>query len=117
MPHEAYVAGRPLLAYGKDSYFGRVVDVLTARASRGALAPTCESDMADVLKALALTGQGLAWLPASSIGTDLAQGRLVQAGAAAWRFELEIVFVFARSNDHVRALVASSLGRVRIVPG
>nr|WP_307727463.1 LysR family transcriptional regulator [Massilia rhizosphaerae] len=103
----------PLLAYGKDSYFGRVVDVLTARASPGALARACESDMADVLKALALTGQGLAWLPASSVGAELAQGRLVHAGGAAWRFELDIVFVFARPNDHVRALVAASHAGMR----
>jgi DNA-binding transcriptional LysR family regulator len=103
----------PLLAYGNDSYFGRVVDYLTARTSPGALARACESDMADVLKALALTGQGLAWLPASAIGDELAQGRLVQAGGAAWRLELEILFVFAKSNGHVRDLIAGGAGAGR----
>jgi len=101
----------PLLAYGKDSYFGRVVDYLRSKAGTGALSRTCESDMADVLKALALTGQGLAWLPASAIGAELAEGRLVRAGGPAWCLEVEILFVFARSNPHAHDIVAAAGAR------
>lgn len=106
-------AARPLphLAYGKDSYFGRVVDYLKSRADACALTRACESDMADVLKALALTGQGLAWLPASAIVKELAEGRLVRAGGPAWCLEVEILFVFARSNPRAHDIALAATAR------
>ncbi|MES2258208.1 MAG: LysR substrate-binding domain-containing protein [Pseudomonadota bacterium] len=88
----------PLLAYGQHSYFGRVVEYLMGRAGPCAITRTSESDMAEVLKALALAGQGLAWLPASCIETELAEGRLVHAGGQAWRFGMRIIIVRARAN-------------------
>lgn len=86
----------PLLAYGRDSYFGRVVDYLIGQAGPCAATVMCESDMADVLKGFALAGMGVAWLPASCIAAELADGRLVAAGGASWRLELQIMVVRAR---------------------
>ncbi|WP_252405430.1 LysR substrate-binding domain-containing protein, partial [Escherichia coli] len=40
-----------------------------------------ETDMAEGLKAMALEGHGLAFLPASSVQKELASGRLVPAAA------------------------------------
>jgi DNA-binding transcriptional LysR family regulator len=46
--------------------------------------------LASVLKSMALEGRGLAWLPRSIIGEELATGRLQVAGPAHWRLPLEI---------------------------
>ena len=88
----------PLLAYGRDSYFGRVVDYLTARAGPSALSVACESDMAEVLKSFAIAGMGVAWLPESSIAPELQAGRLVPAGGPAWSLRLQILVVRTRGN-------------------
>lgn len=88
----------PMLTYGQDSYFGRVVEYLIARAGPCAVTKSCESDMAEVLKAFALAGQGLAWLPTSCIQSELAEGRLVRAGGAAWCLRLQILVVRSRAN-------------------
>jgi DNA-binding transcriptional LysR family regulator len=46
--------------------------------------------LASVLRTMALDGRGLAWLPETLIGDDLASGRLVEAAPAEWRVELEV---------------------------
>ena len=81
----------PYLSYTATSYFGRVVQRLQERAGQ----PTClqsgyESDMAELLKTMALSGHGLAWLPESCIGRELAEGKLVRAGGDLWTMRLEI---------------------------
>lgn len=96
----AAAAPLPLLAYGRDSYFGRVVDYLTTRAGPCALSPACESDMAEVLKGFAMAGMGLAWLPESSIAQDMQAWRLLPAGGPAWSLRLQILAVRSRDNAH-----------------
>lgn len=96
----AQAAPLQLLAYGRDSYFGRVVDYLTARAGPCALSAACESDMAEVLKGFAVAGMGVAWLPESSILPDLQAGRLVAAGGPAWALQLQVIVVRARDNGN-----------------
>lgn len=101
----------PLLAYGRDSYFGRVVDYLTGRCGPCAVSVACESDMAEVLKGFALAGVGIAWLPASAIAGELKDGSLVAAGSSQWSLNLQILVVRARksSNPALAALWASWL--------
>ena len=52
--------------------------------------PCYECAFAEALKEMALEGIGLAWLPESSITTELTSGSLVSCGAGAWEVELEI---------------------------
>lgn len=81
----------PLIAYSATAYFGRCLELLLQRSgARPALAPRFESDMADVLKKLALNGDGIAWLPRSLIEQELADGRLVPAGDRKWQLDLEL---------------------------
>jgi len=81
----------PYLAYTATSYFGRVVQRLQARAGQPVCLRSCyESDMAELLKTMALSGHGLAWLPESSIVRELAEGKLVRAGGDLWTMRLEI---------------------------
>jgi DNA-binding transcriptional LysR family regulator len=70
----------PYLSYGEDAYLGRLVEVITKLASVPLrLEPIYETDMAEGLKAMALEGHGLAFLPASSVRKELKSKRLVRA--------------------------------------
>ena len=81
----------PYLAYGPTSFFGRVVQHIQARAGQPAsLLNRYESDLAELLKTMTVSGHGLAWLPESCIARELAEGRLVRAGGDLWTLRLEI---------------------------
>lgn len=70
----------PYLSYGEGAYLGRLVDVITKQASAPLkLEPIYETDMAEGLKAMALEGHGLAFLPASSVKKELKAKRLLRA--------------------------------------
>jgi len=43
-----------------------------------------------VLKTMALDGRGVAWLPKTLMGDDLANGRLISVDEAAWAIEVDI---------------------------
>jgi DNA-binding transcriptional LysR family regulator len=93
----------PHISYAETTYFGRCVAHLLAHgASTTFLRTRYESDMADVLKQMALVGEGVAWLPTSLIAAELAEGTLVGAGAAAWTVDLELrVYRDASNRDEL----------------
>jgi len=73
----------PFLSYGSGAYLGRLVDMLVRLAPAPLnLDPIYETDMAEALKAMAIEGHGLAFLPASSVRKDLRARRLVKAAPA-----------------------------------
>ena len=81
----------PHLAYTPTSYFGRVVQRIVSRFGQPGCLQNCyESDLAELLKTMALSAQGMAWLPESSVTRELAEGRLVRAGGEQWSMKLEI---------------------------
>jgi DNA-binding transcriptional LysR family regulator len=58
----------PFLAYAPGAYLGRVVDwVLKQSGETCALDRVYETDMSESLKAMAIEGHGLAFLPASAV--------------------------------------------------
>ncbi|MFM2119622.1 MAG: hypothetical protein RL722_1090, partial [Pseudomonadota bacterium] len=70
---------------------GRLVDLLLKQAGAALyLDPIYETDMADGLKAMALEGHGLAFLPASSVKHELRARRLLPAGPPQGVIELAI---------------------------
>ena len=70
----------PLLAYASGAYMGHMVDQIIRQMSVAPQLETIyETDMAEGLKAMALEGHGLAFLPASSVRKELRSGRLVPA--------------------------------------
>ena len=72
----------PFLSYAAGAYLGRLVELIVKQAgSPLALDPIYETDMAEGLKAMALEGHGLAFLPASSVKKELKSRRLVPAAA------------------------------------
>ena len=72
----------PFLSYASGAYLGRLVEVI-AKLSPAPLNldPIYETDMAEGLKAMALEGHGLAFLPGSSVKKELKSKRLVRAAA------------------------------------
>ncbi|MFC5430714.1 LysR substrate-binding domain-containing protein [Paraburkholderia denitrificans] len=81
----------PLISYTDTSYFGRCLALLLGRATAApALQLHYESDMAEVLKKLVMEGEGVAWLPRSTIASELEAGDLVPAGPAAWNLDIEL---------------------------
>jgi LysR family transcriptional regulator, hypochlorite-specific transcription factor HypT len=81
----------PLIAYTETSYFGRCFGLLKDQTKTPpALRLHYESDMAEVVKRLVLEGEGVAWLPKSSIVAELEANELVAAGNAEWQLALEL---------------------------
>jgi len=78
----------PFLSYAASAYMARLVDVILKQATQAPLLePIYETDMAEGLKAMALEGHGLAFLPVSSVRKELKANRLVPS-APSGSFEL-----------------------------
>jgi len=76
-------AGHPLpyLGYAPGAYLGRVVDLILKQSSTAIhLDRVYETDMAESLKAMALEGHGIAFLPYSAVKKELRAKKLVSAG-------------------------------------
>lgn len=80
----------PYLTYAGGAYLGRLVDLIVKHApSPLKLDPLYETDMAEGLKAMALEGHGLAFLPGSSVNKELKSRHLVRA-APPGHYEVEM---------------------------
>jgi DNA-binding transcriptional LysR family regulator len=82
-------ASVPLLAYSAGAFLGRSVNLLLRQ--RGLRSTTVyETAMADSLKAMALQGMGVAWVPRLSVTGELARGELAVCAGEQWQVPLEI---------------------------
>jgi DNA-binding transcriptional LysR family regulator len=75
-------AGHPLpyLGYAPGAYLGMVVDLILKQSNTAIhLDRVYETDMSEGLKAMALEGHGIAFLPYSAVKKDLRAKRLVSA--------------------------------------
>jgi len=93
----------PFLSYASGAYMARVVEMILQRAEVPLpLDAVYETDMAEGLKAMALEGHGLAFLPESSVRQELRAGRLVRASPAG-RFEATMeVRIYRERPEAVR---------------
>ena len=74
---------QPYLAYAPGAYLGRAVDQMLKQSSTPVhLDRIYETDMAEGLKAMALEGHGIAFLPASAVRNEVAARKLVSAGGS-----------------------------------
>lgn len=81
----------PLLGYASDAFLGRVVADLLARLGEDTHLSLCyESSFAAALRAEALAGTGLGWLPRSLVTADLESGSLTVVGNSGWQTRLEV---------------------------
>jgi DNA-binding transcriptional LysR family regulator len=77
-------AGQPLpyLGYAPGAYLGRMVDLILKQSATAIhLDRVYETDMAEGLKAMALEGHGIAFLPLSAVKKELRAKKLVSAGS------------------------------------
>ncbi|MBV8379135.1 MAG: LysR family transcriptional regulator [Paucibacter sp.] len=80
----------PFLSYASGAYLSRLVELIVKEADVPLqLDALYETDMAEGLKAMALEGHGLAFLPASSVSKEVQERRLARA-APAGQFELSM---------------------------
>jgi DNA-binding transcriptional LysR family regulator len=71
---------QPFLGYAPGAYLGRAVEHLLKDTPLAAqLERVYETDMAEGLKAMAIEGHGIAFLPASAVRNEVASRRLVPA--------------------------------------
>ncbi|MDH5539289.1 MAG: LysR substrate-binding domain-containing protein, partial [Rhizobacter sp.] len=100
----------PFLSYGQGAYLGHLVDVIIRQAPAPLLLePIYETDMAEGLKAMALEGHGLAFLPGSSVKKELRSKRLVRA-CEAGHYELTMeVRIYRERPDLARHGKAGAL--------
>lgn len=74
----------PYLSYTQNAYLGRMTEVIVAKApERLYLDRTYETDMAEALKAMAIAGHGVAFLPHSAVEDAVASGALIRLDRAA----------------------------------
>jgi DNA-binding transcriptional LysR family regulator len=72
----------PYLAYAPGAYLGRVAEFLIKQAGTAIhFDRVYETDMAEGLKAMAMEGHGIAFLPHSAVTRELRAGKLVRAMA------------------------------------
>ncbi len=72
----------PFLAYTPNAYLGRMADLIIRAGNLQPMLAECfEADMAEGLKAMALAGHGVAFLPESAVQREVASGELVCAGS------------------------------------
>ncbi|MBS0448061.1 MAG: LysR family transcriptional regulator [Proteobacteria bacterium] len=91
----------PFLAYAAGAYLGQLVELIAKLAPQPLrLEPIYETDMAESLKAMALEGHGLAFLPASSVKKELRSRRLVRA-APEGQFEVAVDVRIYRERPEV----------------
>ena len=80
-----------VLGYSLESGLGRILrNVHGAALNRLPVQIVFTAHVASVLRMMALDGRGLAWLPETLIGDDMAAGRLVNAASNDWRIALEV---------------------------
>jgi DNA-binding transcriptional LysR family regulator len=91
----------PFLAYASGAYMaGMVEHILRSAPSPAHLDVVYETDMAESLKAMALEGHGLAFLPASSVRKDVRAKRLAAAGEpGVWELTMEVLLVRERPTS------------------
>jgi LysR family transcriptional regulator, hypochlorite-specific transcription factor HypT len=89
--HALHTSGPAIsyLGYGTCSFFGRgLVKLLAERPLP--LTTVYENAMSAGLKAMALAGCGVGWIPESLVADELKSGQLVAAGDASWHLPTEI---------------------------
>ncbi len=91
LPGSAH-AKLPFLSFASGAYMARLVELIVKQAAQPLhLDPIYETDMAEGLKAMALEGHGLAFLPHSSVRKELKSRRLVAAApAGAFSLTMEV---------------------------
>ncbi|MCJ2049978.1 LysR substrate-binding domain-containing protein [Methylobacterium sp. J-070] len=81
----------PYLGFSNHAYLARLVEsILQMQSDLPSLDLCYESALAAGLKAMAVAGRGVAWLPYFAVKEEFEAGQLVAAGGGRWTLPLEI---------------------------
>ena len=81
----------PFLAYSQESGLGQIMQrQLPQLGDPSRFQPAITSHHAVLLKAMALDGRGIAWLPLSLVQTEISDGRLIRHEEPAYQIALDI---------------------------
>ena len=92
----------PLLRYSKNGFLARAEDIILKRngVPEESTIRVIESPISEVLKKFALLGEGVTWLPASCIESELKSGELRVAGGESWQEVLEVRLYMLKDSDN-----------------
>jgi LysR family transcriptional regulator, hypochlorite-specific transcription factor HypT len=110
----------PWLSYSADAQLGRIAALAIDTAEPPlTVHPVFESALVEALRATALEGLGVAWLPGSLIADDLNHKRLVRAGPASLDVPLRVRVFAERSllSGRLQGLWDSARQRAEDSPG
>lgn len=80
-----------MLCYTTDSYLGQVIKHMNeSHRVRPHLKTVYENSFTEALRAAALAGHGIAWLPTGLVRDDIAKGTLMFAAPVSWSLDIEI---------------------------
>ncbi|MEH6813830.1 MAG: LysR family transcriptional regulator [Motiliproteus sp.] len=102
----------PFVAYTHDSLFGKAIDRLIQDKGHSCfLARRYENAFSHTLKSMVIERLGFAWLPKSSILSDLKEGKLCRAGDERWdiEFDIRLYYHHAARSTREQAVVETSL--------
>lgn len=101
----------PFVAYDRDSVFGRAVDQLIQNHSDNCfLSRRYENPYSHTLRSLVKEELGLAWLPRTTIVSDLKNGSLCRAGDEKWdiEFDIRLYYHHEATSSHEMAVLETS---------
>jgi DNA-binding transcriptional LysR family regulator len=94
----------PTLAYSRESGLGQIVRKLHPPRPKQDARPVITSHLAVVLKAMAVEGRGMAWLPKSLIQSELSESKLAEVGMEHALIPIEIRLFRRRAIEHSGAV-------------
>jgi DNA-binding transcriptional LysR family regulator len=100
----------PWLAYSAEAFLGRAAALAHGKGPLPVtLHAVFQSALAEALRAAAVAGLGVAWLPVSLVKDDVAHGSLVRAGDSDFDLPLQVRLYGDRLSltGHLRTLLAS----------
>ena len=90
----------PFVAYVHESIFGKAVDQrIQEKTNQCFLSRRYENAYSHTLKSLVKERLGMAWLPETSILSDLEEGELCRAGDESWDIEFDIRLYYHHSAE------------------
>ncbi|ANG64665.1 transcriptional regulator [Marinobacterium aestuarii] len=100
----------PFVAYTHEALFGKSIDqLLQDKDHRCYVQRRYENPFSHTLKSMVLEKLGFAWLPYSSILTDLRDGRLCRAGDEHWDLDFDIrLYHHSRDSELNRIVLQTS---------
>ncbi len=102
----------PFIAYAHDSLFGKAVDrMIQDRAHSCFLSRRYENAYSHTLRSLMEEKLGLAWLPKTTVITELEDGRLCRAGDEHWDidFDIRLYYHHNATSNKEKAVLETSL--------